>query len=93
MNLSQADKILSIDLQLFAKEGIKNTAIALSETSTPYVRDALTRMFLAGLQTHARTFTFNLMQGVTPTYRPEQLIRNDFLNARYALAMPVQLRG
>jgi spore coat protein F len=83
------DRIYAIDLVLTAKIALKNTAIALSETSTPYIREALLKQFHQNLMAHAAAFQYTLSHGLTPTYRPENLVQMDFQHALMALNMPI----
>jgi spore coat protein F len=83
------DRFYAIDLVLTAKIALKNTAIALSETSTPYIREALLKQFHQNVMAHASAFQYTLSHGLTPTYRPEKLVQVDFQNALMALKMPI----
>jgi spore coat protein F len=83
------DPIYALDLVLMAKIAVKDTAIAISETSTPYIREALLKQFHQNVAAHATAFQYTLSQGITPTYVPEHLVQMDFRNAIVALKMPI----
>ncbi|MFC0213129.1 spore coat protein [Paenibacillus chartarius] len=83
------DRFYALELLLTAKTGIRDTAVAISETSTPSVRDVLLRQFEEEAQAHQTVFLYTLSRGLTPSYSPEQLIRNDFENAYMALQLPL----
>jgi spore coat protein F len=83
------DSIYALDLVLTAKIALKNTAIAISETSTPYIREALLKQFHQNVMAHAMAFQYTLSHGITPTYIPENLVQMDFQNALKALNMPI----
>jgi spore coat protein F len=83
------DRFYALELLLSAKTAVRDTAIAISETSTPYVREALLKSFHHNVMMHAQAFNYTLSRGITPSYTPELVIQNDFQNAQIALNLPV----
>ncbi|AFH64013.1 spore coat protein [Paenibacillus caseinilyticus] len=83
------DRFYALELLLTAKTAIRDTSIAISETSTPFVREALLQAFEQNVMAHAMAFHYTLSRGITPSYTPERVIQNDFENARYALQLPI----
>jgi spore coat protein F len=83
------DRFYALDLLLSAKTSVRDAAIAISESSTPYVREALLKQFHENVMMHAAAFNYTLGIGLTPSYSPESVIRNDFESAQIALQMPV----
>lgn len=83
------DRFYALDLLLSAKTSVRDAAVAITETSTPYVREALLNHFHENVMMHAAAFGYTLSTGLTPSYSPESVIRNDFENAHIALQMPV----
>jgi spore coat protein F len=89
MPIVNNDRFYALELLLSAKTAVRDAAIAISETSTPYVREALLKQFHENVMMHATAFNYTLCIGLTPSYSPEHVIRNDFENAQIALQMPV----
>ncbi|WP_426455064.1 spore coat protein [Paenibacillus sp. S-38] len=83
------DRYYALELLLTAKTAVRDTAIALSETSTPFVREALLKSFQQNVMAHAMAFGYTLSHGITPSYTPERVIQNDFELARIALQLPI----
>ncbi|MDM8102238.1 MULTISPECIES: spore coat protein [Oceanobacillus] len=47
-----ADMTFALDFLVRAKEGVRNTAVALTETTTPELREALRKQLLQGIAMH-----------------------------------------
>jgi spore coat protein CotF len=84
------ERFYALKLLSSAKTAIREAFIAISETTTSYVREALLKQFSENLRMHESAFNYTLSIGLTPLYSPESVIRNDFENARIALEMPVR---
>lgn len=70
-----------------AKSGIKNTSIALTETSTPYVREVLTKQLNQEIQLHAKIFDYMISKGQYPSFNIDQMIEHNLKNAYQVLEM------
>jgi spore coat protein F len=70
-----------------AKTMVRNYAIAITETSTPHLREVLTRQMLIAIQLHAQVFYFMLERNYYPSYDLNQLLVMDVQNAQFALTM------
>lgn len=78
-------------LGIAKKNGVHVEAWAITETSTPQVREALVRQLQTGIGLHAQIFSYMLSRGLYPSYHVEQEIQQDFKkNAQTALHMPIQ---
>lgn len=71
------DRFYALDLLLSAKSAVRDTSIAISETSTPYLREALLNLFFENVRMHGNAFNYTLSIGLTPSYSPENVIQND----------------
>lgn len=69
------------------KNAIRNTSIAITETSTPYVREVLTKQLNQDIKAHARIFNYMLSKGLYPSYNIDKVIQNDIKNANQVLKM------
>lgn len=90
MDHRMRDGFYAGDLLSFAKAGVRNTAIAITETATPEVREALARQLNQGIELHARIFTYMYSHGLYPAYNPERTIQGDFARAQAVLHMPTE---
>jgi spore coat protein F len=70
-----------------AKTLVRNYAIAITETSTPNLREVLTKQMLAVIHLHAQVFYFMLERNYYPSYDLNQLLATDVQNAEFALSM------
>jgi spore coat protein F len=70
-----------------AKTLVRNYAIAITETSTPSLREVLTKQINAAIQLHAQVFYFMLERSYYPSYNLDQLLAVDVQNAQYALTL------
>jgi spore coat protein F len=64
---------------------VRNYAIAITETSTPSLREVLTKQMLAAIHLHAQVFYFMLERNYYPSYNLNQLLATDVQNAQFAL--------
>lgn len=74
---SMTEQVVASDMLIAAKSGIKNYALALSETATPQVRSVLKRHLEDAISMHEKVTNFMLSKGYYPAYDPQQLIKND----------------
>jgi spore coat protein F len=89
MVISTRDRFIVGDILGFAKAGVRNTSLAITETSTPFVRETLVGQLRESIEMHERVFNYMLKHGLYPSYHVEQVIQGDFQNAHLALNMPV----
>ncbi|GIP38926.1 hypothetical protein J31TS4_22060 [Paenibacillus sp. J31TS4] len=87
--LSAQDKFAAGHLLGFAKSGVRNGAIAITETSTGAVRDVLRKHLNQDIDQHAQIFEYMLAQGLYPSYDLDKIIEGDLRNAQVALQLPV----
>lgn len=79
------DQVIATDFLLSAKTGIKNIALAITETSTPVVRDTLRQYLNDAIETHEQIFNYMVDKGY---YHPKDLaeqLRVDFTASETAM--------
>ncbi|RKL67036.1 spore coat protein [Salipaludibacillus neizhouensis] len=73
------------DLLVLFKTGVRNYAIAITETATPAVRKVLKQQLIRAIDTHAKVFNYMYEKSYYPSYNLEQLLQNDINLANKAL--------
>ncbi|SEI14280.1 spore coat protein F [Halobacillus karajensis] len=74
------------DLLALFKTGIRNYAIAISETATPSLRNVLQQHLNRTIQMHADVYSFMYQRGYYPSYNLTELLENDQDLAKQALS-------
>lgn len=74
-------------LLVFAKNAVRNYAIAITETATPALRETFQRHLLKATQLHGKVFYYMLERSYYPSYNLEQLLGNDLKMAQKAISM------
>ncbi|PFN76458.1 spore coat protein [Bacillus sp. AFS076308] len=64
------DQVIASDFLITAKTGIKNLALAITETSTKEVRDILTQYLNDAIKTHEQISNYMISKGY---YKPDNL--------------------
>lgn len=64
------DQVIATDFLLAAKTGVRNIALALTETHTPEVRDALKQYLMDAVDTHEQISKYMVAKGY---YHPNNL--------------------
>ncbi|WP_227939961.1 spore coat protein [Alkalihalobacillus deserti] len=73
------------DLLALFKTGVRNYAIAITETATPALRNVLKQQLIRAIDTHAKAFYYMYERSYYPSYNLEQLLQNDINLANKAL--------
>ena len=76
------------DLLAFFKTGVRNYAIAITETATPALRNVLKKHLITTIDTHAKVFQYMHGKSYYPAYDLERLLQNDVTLATKALNQP-----
>jgi similar to spore coat protein len=79
------DQVLTTDLLIAAKSGIKNYAVAITETATPEVRTVLRKQMDNTIQMHENIINHMMGQGWYHPYNVAEQIQLDMKNAQTAL--------
>ncbi|WP_449539675.1 spore coat protein [Ferdinandcohnia sp. Marseille-Q9671] len=64
------DKVIATDFLISAKAGIRNIAFAITEVSTPQVRDVLREQLRNAVETHENITNYMIQNGM---YHPDDL--------------------
>jgi len=71
---AMTEQVVATDFLLTAKSGVQNFAVALTETTTPEVRETLKQYFNDAVDTHEQIFNYMVSKGYYhPNNRSEQL--------------------
>ena len=82
------DQIIASDLLFTAKSGIKNYALALTETASPDVRTILRKHLDDAIETHEKITNYMINKGWYHAFNIDEQIRLDLNNAETALNLP-----
>jgi spore coat protein F len=78
---------LSGDLLAFTKSGVRNYAVAVTETASPQLRTVLTKQLNLMIKAHERIFLFMYKNGHYPSYDLKKLLEHDVTLAHKAISM------
>ena len=67
---AMTEQVVATDFLLASKTGVKNIAMAITETSTPEVRDTLKQYLIEAIDTHEQIFRYMENKGY---YHPNNL--------------------
>jgi similar to spore coat protein len=81
------DQIIASDLLIAAKAGVKNCAIAITETATPEVRTFLRAQLNEAVTTHEAVSNYMISKGWYHPYNIQEQIQLDMQNAQTALSL------
>ncbi|HBV85609.1 MAG TPA: spore coat protein [Desulfosporosinus sp.] len=79
------DQVIASDFLIGAKTAVKDCATALTEASTPEVRDLLKRMLDDSIKNHERISSYMGSKGWYNAYNMQRQIQIDLQNADTAL--------
>ncbi|MEC2307978.1 spore coat protein [Bacillus atrophaeus] len=85
---SMTEQVIATDFLISAKTGIKDIAIAITETASPEVRDTLHEYLHDAIDTHEQIFNYMVAKGF---YHPRNLseqINVDIQDAETAKDLP-----
>ena len=85
---AMTDQVIASDLLISAKNGIKNYAVALTEATSPDVRNVLFDQLGKAVRLHEQIFNYMSANGLYNAYQPEQQFQLDVQNADKALSLP-----
>lgn len=71
------EQVIATDLLLGTKSAIKNYAAAISETTTPEVKNVLRRQMDDAINAHSRISTYMMNKGYYNAYEPQAQLNMD----------------
>jgi similar to spore coat protein len=87
---AMTDQVIAGDFLISAKSGIKNYALALSETASPNVRNILRKQLDTAIVTHEQITNYMISKGWYQAYNIKEQIKLDMQNAQTALNLAGQ---
>ncbi len=81
------EQVIATDFLLAAKASVRNYAVALSETTTPEVREVLRRHLNASIVTHENITKYMMSKGYYHVYNPQEQIKVDMQVADTAISL------
>jgi similar to spore coat protein len=82
------DQVIATDLLIAAKAGVKNLAIAITETTSPEVRATLTKQLNEAITFQAGVSGYMIKNGYYKPYHMGEQIKSDIQAAETALNLP-----
>ncbi len=79
------EQVIATDFLLAAKTSVRNYAVAISETTTPEVREVLRRHLDVAIDTHESILRHMMNKGYYHVHDPQEQIRVDMQTADTAL--------
>lgn len=87
---AMTDQVIATDLLMSAKSGIKNIAIAITESSTPEVRAALQQQFSDAVRLHEQVSNYMISNGYYHPQDVQEQLRVDLTASQTALDLTNQ---
>jgi len=79
------DQVIALDLLIAAKTGIKDCAVAITETATPEVRAVLRKQLEDGISFHEQLSKYMIEKGWYKAYDAKEHVQMVIENANTAL--------
>ncbi len=71
------EQVIATDFLLAAKAGVRNYSAAISEATSPEVREVLRRQLHTAIETHEKIFNYMMNKGYYYAYNPQEQIAID----------------
>ncbi|WP_248926560.1 spore coat protein [Paenibacillus hamazuiensis] len=84
---SMTDQVIANDLLIAAKTGIKDCAVALTEATTPEVRQILKKQLDQAISSHEKISAYMIQKGLYHPTQVKQQIQLDLQNAQTATGL------
>lgn len=75
------------DLLAFSKSGVRNYAVAITETATPQLRVILSKQLNLAIKCHERIYNYMYENNLYPSYNLNELLQHDVNLAQKALSL------
>ncbi|MDF2680527.1 MAG: spore coat protein [Brevibacillus sp.] len=82
------DQVVAMDFLISAKSGVRNYAMALTETGTPEMKATLTKQLEEAIDMHEKISTYMIDQGWYRPWNVDEQIQLDQQNIQTALNLP-----
>jgi similar to spore coat protein len=81
------DQVIAMDYLITAKSGVRNYAIALTETATPEIKTVLYKQLQESIGCHEQITNYMVQRGLYHPYDMNEQIQLDIRNIQTALAL------
>ncbi|MGN7940864.1 MULTISPECIES: spore coat protein [Bacillaceae] len=85
---AMTDQVVATDFLIAAKTGVKNLALAITESSTPEVRDTLKQYLNDAVDTHEQIFHYMVKKGYYHPNNMSEQLTVDLNAAKTAMDLP-----
>ncbi len=85
---AMTDQVVATDFLIAAKTGVKNLALAITESSTPEVRDTLKQYLNDAVDTHEQIFNYMVKKGYYHPNNMSEQLTVDLNAAKIAMDLP-----
>lgn len=82
------DQVVAMDLLISAKSGVRNYAMALTESGTPEIKHTLTRHLEEALDMHERISNYMMEKGWYHAFDTNKQIQLNLKNMETAMKLP-----
>ncbi|MDQ1911759.1 spore coat protein [Paenibacillus sp. GD4] len=82
------DQVIAMDYLISVKNATINYAMAITESATPEVREALHRQLHETIAAHESIISYLMSRGVYHPYSAQEQINVDLQNIKTALSIP-----
>lgn len=83
-----SDQVIAMDLLISAKSGVRNYAMAVTESGTPEVKEILTRHLEEAIDIHEQISAYLTEKGYYHAWNPNEQFNLDVQNINTALNLP-----
>lgn len=84
---SMTEQVIATDFLLAAKAGVRNYSAAITEVTSPEVREVLRRHLHTAIATHERILNYMMKNGYYHTYDPSEQMLVDMKTSDTVLDM------
>lgn len=82
------DQVIAMDFLITAKSGVRNYAMAITETGTPEIKTILSKQLEEAIATHEQISQYMVDRGFYHAYNINEQIQLDRKNIQTALSIP-----
>lgn len=87
---AMSDQAVATDFLISAKSGIRNYAVALTETASPDMKAVLRQHLQEAIDTHEQITNYMIQKGYYHPYQVQEQLNLDLQTAQTALNIPLR---
>ncbi|MGF7035440.1 hypothetical protein J2T17_006472 [Paenibacillus mucilaginosus] len=84
---TMTDQVIAMDLLIAAKSGVRNYAMAVTETATPEIKSILTQHLNEAILLHEQISTYMVERGFYHPHDVNEQVKLDLTNIQTALKL------